>query len=116
MNVDLAQRISDGASAVRGVARMSTGIAGSAATYGPGRRVDGVRVRDDRIEIHIVATGSVASLPTVAEAVREAVAGLAPASRIDVFVDDLDLDIVDLDALEPAPASLPASTDRDGPP
>jgi hypothetical protein len=40
--------------------------------------------------------------------VREAVAGLANGARIDVFVDDLDLEVVDLDALESVGPGAPA--------
>jgi hypothetical protein len=108
VNAELAQRIADRAAAVRGVARLSGGLVGGAATYGPGRRVDGVRASDRCIEVHIVAAGSVVSLPTVAGAVREAVAGLANGARIDVFVDDLDLEVVDLDALESVGPGAPA--------
>ncbi len=106
MNVDLAQRIADRVTAVRGVARLSSRI-GGAATYGAGRHVDGVRGNDVRVEIHIVAAGSVRSLPSVAEAVREGVAPIAGGARIDVFVDDLDLDVVDLEALDPVGAGSP---------
>jgi len=100
VNVDVAQRISDRVSAVRGVARLS-GRMGGAATYGAGRRVEGVRGSERCIEIHIVAAGSVMSLPAVADAVRQAVGPIADGAQVDVFVDDLDLDVVDLDALEP---------------
>jgi signal transduction protein with GAF and PtsI domain len=107
VNADLAQRIADRATTVRGVARLSAGGLGAAATYVPGRRIDGVRVREGSIEVHIVAAGSAVSLPTVAAAVRDAVRPLAEGSRIDVFVDDLDLDVVDLDALGPELLALP---------
>jgi hypothetical protein len=113
VNAELAQRIADRAAAVRGVARLSGGGVGAAATYAPGRRIDGVRMREGCIEIHIVAAGSAASLPTVAAAVRAAVRPLAGGSQIDVFVDDLDLDVVDLDALEPSVPALAVPTGSD---
>ena len=110
MNADLAQRIADCAGAVRGVARLSGGGVGAAATYAPGRRIAGVRLRDGSIEVHIVAIGSVASLPTIAAAVRDAVTPLAGGSRVDVFVDDVDLDVVDLGSVGPAVPALTTST------
>ena len=116
MNADLAQRIADRAAAVRGVARLSGGGAGAAATHAPGRRIDGVRLRDGSIEIHLVAAGSVVFLPTVAAAVRDAVTPLAGGSRIDVYIDDLDLDVVDLDAREPTIPPLTASSGSGPPP
>ena len=113
VNTDLAERIAERASSVPGVVRLSGGLAGGVGTYAPGRRIEGVRLRDGYIEVHIVAAGSVASLPTVAASVRDAVSSVAPESRIDVFVDDLDLDVLDLDALEPPVAALPAPAGTD---
>ena len=112
MNADLAQRIAERVGAVRGVARLSGGGVGAAATYAPGRRIAGVRMRDGSIEVHIVAAGSVASLPTIAAAVRDAVTPLAGGLRVDVFVNDVDLDVADLDAVNPA---IPALTTSTGP-
>ena len=37
------------------VARLSGGLAGEVATYLPGRRVAGIRIGDDEVEVHIVA-------------------------------------------------------------
>jgi len=102
VNVELAQRIADRAAGVPGVARLSGGVVGEVGTYGPGRRVEGVRESGGRVEVRIVAAGSVTSLPAVAGAVRDAVAAVIDGAPVNVFVDDLDLQVIDLHALEPA--------------
>ena len=73
------------------------------ATFLPGRRVGGVRVTDEAIEVHIATRWDV-PIPLAAVEVRTALAGLAGTRSITVAVDDLD---------DPQPA-LPATT-PDGP-
>ncbi|WP_232326452.1 hypothetical protein [Microbispora sp. ATCC PTA-5024] len=71
------------------VVRLSRGPFGAVATYLPGGLVPGVVVRDDRIEIHIVARYG-RPLPETAEAVRDAVADLADGRPVDVIVADVE--------------------------
>ncbi|MFC3689820.1 hypothetical protein [Aquipuribacter hungaricus] len=73
--------------AVPGVADLHGGALGEVAVYLPGRRVTGVRLRDDRTEVHLVVTMGAPVRPT-AEAVRDAVALVRP-GRVDVVVEDV---------------------------
>ncbi|MEW6476043.1 MAG: hypothetical protein AB1679_27615 [Actinomycetota bacterium] len=74
----------------RSVARISPGRFGEVATYLPGHRVPGVRLADDRIEVHVVACWG-ARVPDVAAEVRAAVAPVTGGVPVDVFVDDVDI-------------------------
>lgn len=74
------------------------------ATFLPGRRVGGVRVTDEVVEVHIATRWDV-PIPAAAAEVRSALAGLAGARTVTVAVDDVD---------DPR-AALPVST-PDGPP
>ena len=65
------------------------GLAGQVATYLPGRRVEGVRVTDDAVEVHIATRWDV-PIPLAASEVRTAVAPLAGGRPITVNVDDVD--------------------------
>jgi hypothetical protein len=60
------------------------------ATYLPGRRVDGVRVGEDDVQISVVAAHGIPLL-ALTDQVRSAVAPLAGSRRIDVHVADLQL-------------------------
>ena len=73
-----------------GVAGMSSGPVGEVASYLPGRRVPGVRVTDEGVEVHVVARWDQV-LPALAEAVRTAVSAIAPGRRVSVFIDDVEL-------------------------
>ena len=73
------------------------------ATFLPGRRVGGVRVTDETLEVHIATRWDV-PIPMAAAEVRSALAGLAGTRSITVAVDDVD---------DPQ-AALPATT-PDGP-
>jgi len=99
VNVERAEQIAERARRTPGVVRLSAGLLGGAATHGAGRRVEGVRLRDDHAEVHIVVAGSVPSLPAIADAVRQNVSEIDPSRRVDVFVDDVDVDVVDLDVV-----------------
>ena len=72
------------------IADLTGGRFGEVATYGPGRRILGVRVMDGAIELHVVAKWG-APLPEVAEVVRAAVAPYAENLPVSVFVDDIEL-------------------------
>jgi hypothetical protein len=74
----------------RSVARISTGPFGEVATYFAGGRVPGVRIRDGRLEIHVVACWG-AEVPELAGEVRKAVRPVAGELPIDVHIDDLDV-------------------------
>lgn len=84
---DLADEIAAAVLAVPGVAGLHAGTFGEVATYLPGRRVTGVRVRPDVTEVHVVLSWGAPVLPT-ADAIRAAVAPLA-ATRVDVTVQDV---------------------------
>lgn len=71
------------------VRSLSGGRFGEVATYLPGRRVQGVRVRDGNVEVHVVA-GPAVPLPVVGSTVRGAVLPLAGGRTVDVHVDDIE--------------------------
>ncbi|MDT8910024.1 hypothetical protein [Amycolatopsis sp. PS_44_ISF1] len=69
-----------------GVAGLHGGRFGEISTYLPGRRVRGVRIRDDVVTIGVVARDT-AALPRLGDEVRTA---LGPLGRpVDVWVGDL---------------------------
>ncbi len=72
------------------VASLSGGRFGEVATYLPGRRLVGVRVDGDELEVHVVARWDT-SLPGVADAVRGAVAPFAGARRVAVYIEDIEV-------------------------
>lgn len=76
--------------ATAGVVRLDPGADGEVATYLPGRRVHGVRVGDDRVEVHLVVDAS-RDVRETAAAVRSTVTALAPGITVDVVVADLQL-------------------------
>lgn len=82
--------VSDAALSCPDVAGLSGGIAGEVATYLPGRRVAGVRLTDDEVEIHIVARWGT-NLPEVADAVRLAVKPVIRGRRVSVYVEDIEV-------------------------
>jgi hypothetical protein len=74
--------------AVPHVAALSGGRVGEIATYLPGRRVEGVRVRPGHVQVHVVARYG----PTMAEvgaAVHAVVAGVTGPAEVVVGIDDL---------------------------
>jgi hypothetical protein len=73
------------------------------ATYLPGRRVDGVRVTDDRVLVSVVAAWGV-PLVALTDQVRAAVAPLAGGRPVDVHVADVRLPGEEQPALPPAGA------------
>ena len=72
------------------VASMAGGLVSEVACYLPGRRVEGVRISDDGLQVHIVASWG-RPLPEVAEEVRQAVQAVAPAVPVLVSIDDIEL-------------------------
>ncbi|BBX10642.1 hypothetical protein [Mycolicibacterium aichiense] len=83
-----ADTVASVARAVPGVADLHPGMFGEVGTYLPGRRVTGVRIRDDRVEVHITITPS-AHVRQTAAAVRSAVRAAMPNTRVDVTVEEI---------------------------
>lgn len=84
----LADQIAEAVSGVPGVARL---MPGPVATYLPGRTVPGVAVRDGEVVVSIAARYG-KSLVELAEQVRIASRRAAPGLRIDVMVDDVEVE------------------------
>jgi uncharacterized alkaline shock family protein YloU len=79
------------AAAVRSCAAvvdLAGGDFGEVATYLPGRRITGVRVTDDRIDVHLVGRYGV-PIPALAAEVRTALTHLARGRAVDIRVEDL---------------------------
>lgn len=92
----LADRVAVAARSVPGVWALHPGTYGEVATYLPGRRVHGVRLRADRVEVQLVITPD-RPAADVAARVRERVAPLVLPRPVDVVVADLSTE-------QPAPA------------
>lgn len=84
----LADEVAAAVSKVRGVARL---MPGPVATYLPGRTVSGVAVRDGTVVIRVAARYG-ESLPEVADQVRAASRKAAPDLRVDVLIDDVEVE------------------------
>jgi hypothetical protein len=107
------ERVAQAVERVPTVARLSAGSAGAeVATYLPGRRVRGVRVAEDAVQIHVVARWP-AVLPEVGDAVRSAAAPLVGGRAVEVVIDDLDVPGLD-EPTEPV-AELPPAGGTEGP-
>lgn len=72
------------------VAGMSGGRFGEIATYLPGRRLVGVRLQGEELELHVVARWGT-PLPEVADAVRRAVAPVAGGRPVTVYIEDIEV-------------------------
>ena len=70
------------------VAAMSGGPLGAAATYLPGRSVSGVRLVEDRVEVHITLAYR-ATVSECAAQVRHALLGLVGGRPVDIVVQDV---------------------------
>ncbi len=93
-----ADAIAAAALACPGVSGLHGGPLNEVAAYLPGRTVAGVRLAEDRVEVHIVARyGTV--LPALAERVQAAVTPAAAGLPVEVHIADLDVDLAD--AAEP---------------
>jgi hypothetical protein len=90
----LAAAVATALTQVPGVARLSPGTGVEVATQFPGGKVVGVGVRDDAIVAHLVVDRL--PLDQVARAARAAaeaaLADLGIARRLDLVIDDVDLD------------------------
>lgn len=83
-----ADRVAAAVLDVPGVHDLHGGLTGEVATLLPGRRVAGVRLRDDVCEIHVVIAWGAAVAET-ANAVRAAVDPLVDHRTVDVVVADV---------------------------
>ncbi|WP_311922277.1 hypothetical protein [Microbispora sp. H10836] len=83
-----ARRLADRVLSCPDVAGLSRGPFGVVATYLPGGQVAGVAIRDDAIEVDVVARYG-RPLPEVADLVRDAIGGLAGGRRVDVTIADV---------------------------
>ena len=72
------------------VAGMAGGMFGEVATYLPGRRLPGLRLAGEELEIHVTARWG-SPLPEVADAVRRAVAPFVEGLPVTVYIDDIEL-------------------------
>ena len=72
------------------VTQLSAGSVEEVATYLPGHRVKGVRVRDDVVEVHVVAKWGV-PLPDVGRQVQAAVGPLSGGRSVLVAIEDVDV-------------------------
>ena len=83
---DLAGKID----AAPSVERRSGGVLGTAAAYLPGERIEGLRLRDDRLEVHVVMRwGS-----TVDDVERQVLAAAGTGwdpKKVDLVIDDIAL-------------------------
>lgn len=84
---ELADLVAAAALSVPGVAGLHTGSFGEVATYLPGRRVNGVRLREEATEVHVTLVYGVPVLVT-AEKVRSAVTALV-ATPVEVSIEDI---------------------------
>lgn len=84
----LADQVAAVVSGVVGVARLHAGPLAGAATYLPGRRVDGVSLTPELAEVHVVLTWD-APAQLTADRVRAAVRALVH-TPVDVVVEDVD--------------------------
>ncbi len=91
------QAVATAVEACRSVSRLSGGIAGEAATYLPGKRVNGVRVRPGGVAVNVVAHWDWPAEQVATEvrsAVRTAAAASgAPVGRVDVTIDDVEVPV-----------------------
>jgi uncharacterized alkaline shock family protein YloU len=70
------------------VVDLTGGSFGEVATYLPGRRITGVRLTDDRIDVHLIGRYGV-PVPILAAQVRTALTHLSRGRAIDIRVEDL---------------------------
>jgi hypothetical protein len=83
-----AEQIAAAVGASPEVASLSGGRLGGVGTYLPGRRVTGVVIRDDELEVHVVGRFGV-PVAEIAAAVRRAVEPYADDRTVHVIIEDL---------------------------
>ena len=80
--------VAEAVDACPAVVRRSGGAGTEVATYLRGRRVEGVRTSEGRLEVHIVAAAGT-PLRQLADEIRAALGGVAPGVPVDVVIADL---------------------------
>lgn len=83
-----AERVAAVVRGVPGVIALHPGMFGEVGTYLPGRRIAGVRISAETIDVHIVVVFG-APVRRTAAAVRTAVGALYPGRAINVTVEDV---------------------------
>jgi hypothetical protein len=83
-----AEQIATAVSALPGVAALSGGRLGGVGTYLPGRRVTGVVLREDDLEVHVVGRYGVPVAEIAAE-VRQAAEPYVGDRTVHVIIEDL---------------------------
>lgn len=86
-----ADRVAEAVTRCPGVAGLSGGVGGGAATYLPGRRITGVVIRDGAVHVHVVGRYG-PTMAQITEEVEHAVRSVLPDHRVRVSIDDLDVD------------------------
>jgi uncharacterized alkaline shock family protein YloU len=87
-DAELADVIAGAVLGVPGVAALHAGMFGEVATYLPGRRVAGVRIRNETVDVHVTVHEGV-DVRRTAAAVRDAVVRVTPGPTVDVTVEDI---------------------------
>src|SRR4051794_12076620 len=70
-------------------------LSGGIETYLPGRRVAGVRIGPDEVEVHVVARWD-SAVPDLAADVRRAVSAAADGRCVAVHIDDIEVPSADV--------------------
>ncbi len=81
-------RVAEAVRAVPGVADLSGGVMGEVGTYLPGRRVAGVRLRENSTDIHVTVEYG-RDVRRVAHMIRHIVGQLTGTSTVNVTIADL---------------------------
>ena len=85
---EIAEVVGQATTSVSGVAGLHPGMFGVIGTYLPGRRVPGIRVDENSVEIHVTAVyGS--DLSALAAAIRSRVSILTGTRDVNVCVEDV---------------------------
>lgn len=91
-DIVLARAAAEAALATEGVHALGSGTYAEAATYGVNEKVTGVVVRQDEVEVHIIARYPLErSVKDLAQSVRENVASRVEGRRVGVVVEDLEV-------------------------
>jgi hypothetical protein len=73
-----------------GVARVGSGSVAALTTYLPGRRIPGIRINPDTVELEVIAEWD-SNAANIGRAIQSVVTGLAGARRVDITITDIDL-------------------------
>jgi uncharacterized alkaline shock family protein YloU len=112
---ELVGRIAGAVADCPDVVSLSGGLVGEVASYLPGRRVAGVRLREDTVDVHVVARYG-PTIAAIADQVRSVVAPLVSGRRVDVGVDGLATDEEIAAKQRPADGPAPAEPEPNAAP